>query len=140
MTFTAALILRAALGTFFLISGYHKLFNPTRRASLEATFRADGCYNPIMMWIIPLGEFFGGLGILVGALTPLAAAGLILICAGACVLDGAKRVRDWKPLDPADTLDDWLYLPETLYIVMLVALIAIGPGPLSIDALIAAVL
>lgn len=135
-----ALVLRAALGSFFLISGYHKLFSPARRASLAETFKADGCYNPAMMWVIPLGEFFGGAALLLGVLVPVASTGLIAICLGACVFDGVKRIKGWKPLDAADAMDDVLYLPEVLYIVMLMALIAVGSGPYSADALAVALL
>ena len=41
-----------------------------------------------------------------------------------------------KPIDEADRIDDWLYLPETLYAFMLIIIISAGPGPYSIDALI----
>ena len=32
--------------------------------------------------------------------------------------------------------DDWLYLPETLYAVMLIVVISAGAGPYSLDAVI----
>lgn len=127
---------RLALGTFFAISGYHKLFNATRRKSLAETFKADGCYSPFTMAAIPLGEALGGLALLAGFLTPLAACGLIAICGGACLLDGTKRIKAWAPLDAADEVDDFLYLPEVLYVVMLGFLILAGPGQWSIDALV----
>lgn len=129
--------LRASLGAFFAFSGYHKIFAPSRRATLAATFKADGVYNPAMMWAIPLGELFGGLALALGVLTPLACVGLIAICLGACALDGRKRVADWKPLDAADRVDDWLYLPEALYVLMLAALALLGAGSFSIDAIVA---
>lgn len=125
---------RWALGTFFTISGFHKLFNQTRRAALAETFKADGCYTPANMYAIPGGEFMGGLALLLGFLTPLAAAGLMIICAGACFFDGLKRIKTWAPLDRFDWVDDALYLPEALYLIMLFALILAGPGPWSVDA------
>lgn len=131
----AALADRLALGTFFAISGYHKLFNTTRRASLATTFKADGCYSPFTMFAVPLGELLGGVALVVGLLTPVAALGLILICSGACLLDGIKRVREWGPLDAADRVDDFLYLPELLYVIMLSFLVLAGPGKWSVDAL-----
>jgi uncharacterized membrane protein YphA (DoxX/SURF4 family) len=36
------LVIRASVGGFFVVSGSHKLFNPTRRQNLRATFAADG--------------------------------------------------------------------------------------------------
>lgn len=129
--------LRVALGGFFAISGFHKLFNKDRRAALKATFDADHVKGEAeMMFAIPMGEMFGGMALLSGFMMPVAAIGLIAICLGACALDGRKRVADWKPLDPADRLDDWLYLPELLYVVMLAVLVILGAGQLSIDAMI----
>jgi uncharacterized membrane protein YphA (DoxX/SURF4 family) len=133
----ASILIRSTVGPFFVFSGFHKLFNPTRRASLAETFKADGCYSPPLMWVIPLGELFGGLGVTLGAATLVAAAGLIALCLGACVLDGRKRVAAYQPLDLADRVDDYLYLPEVLYVVMLLALIAVGPGSFSLDAAVA---
>ena len=55
-----------------------------------------------------------------------------------CLLDGTKRVAAWKPVGPAEWLDDLLYLPEVPYCVALVVVTLAGPGPWSLDALIAA--
>lgn len=132
----ASIILRLALGVFFVISGSHKTFHPVRRAELAATFKAAGVYSPPMMYAVPLGELFGGLALLMGFLEPLALLGLILICTGACVLDGIKRISAWKPLDRADSVADVLYLPEVLYVIMMSALLCIGAGKYSIDHLI----
>ena len=42
----------------------------------------------------------------------------------------------YKPIDEADRIDDWLYLPEVLYAFMLIVVIAAGAGPYSFDALV----
>lgn len=132
---SALLAARAAVGGFFVVSGWHKAFHPQRRQTLKETFIADGCYHPALMVVIPAGELLGGLGVAFGALTVPAAFGLILICAGACFLDGFKRIPGFKPLDPADFAADVLYLPEVLYVALLGFLIAMGPGSYSLDAL-----
>lgn len=130
----ASLICRASVGTFFAVSGYHKLFNHQRRASLSATFDADHVQpKTFFMWAIPAGELAGGLGVLTGTLTWLATVGLIALCLGACALDGYKRVNADAPLDAADRIDDWLYLPEILYTVLLVTVLLMGPGIFSVD-------
>ena len=36
------LAMRVSVGGFFVVSGSHKLFNPTRRQGLRETFAADG--------------------------------------------------------------------------------------------------
>ena len=125
--------LRLAVGIFFAISGFHKSFNPIRRNSLKLTFVADGCYSPFMMVAVPAGELLGGIALIVGFLTPVTSLALISLCLGACAFDGFKRIPSWSPLDKADVLDDILYLPEVLYIIMLLAIFFIGPGYWSID-------
>lgn len=127
------LVDRVAVGSFFAVSGWHKAFHPARRESLRQTFIADGCYHPAMMVVIPTGELLGGLGVAFGVLTVPAAIGLVLICLGACFLDGFKRIPSFKPLDAADAYADALYLPEVLYIALLGLIIASGPGSLSLD-------
>jgi putative oxidoreductase len=138
----AALTLnRVALGVFFAISGYHKLFNASRHATLTATLQQDGVRDvPIMRWLLPSAEFSGGFALIMGFLSVLAAFGLFLVCAGAVSLDAVKRIRAWQPLDRADWLGDLLYTPEALYCIGLTVVMLSGPGPWSLDARISALL
>ena len=138
----AALTLnRVALGVFFAISGYHKLFNASRHATLTSTLRDDGVHGlPIMQWLIPSVEFSGGLALIVGLLSVLAAFGLFVVSAGALALDAFKRIRAWQPIDRADWLGDLLYVPEALYCIGLTVVMLGGPGPWSLDARIAGLL
>lgn len=133
----ALTINRVALGAFFAISGYHKLFNAERHAAIAATMAADRVpFVRFNCWFVPTVEFLGGLGLIVGLLAPLAALGLFCICCVATLADGFKRISAWKPLDKADYLDDVLYLPEVLYAVMLVTVMIAGGGPYSVDAVV----
>jgi len=138
----AALTLnRVALGVFFAISGYHKLFNASRHATLTRTLQDDGVHGvPIMRWLLPGGEFVGGSALIIGVLSVLAAFGLFVISAGAVALDAVKRIRAWQPLDRADWLGDLLYSPEALYCIGLTVVMLAGPGPWSLDAIIAGLL
>ena len=138
----AALTLnRVALGAFFAISGYHKLFNASRHAALRSTLQDDGVRAvPIMQWLVPSVEFGGGLALIVGLLSVLSAFGLFVICAGALTLDAVKRIRAWRPIDRADWIGDLLYVPEALYCIGLTVVMLGGPGPWSLDAKIAALL
>jgi putative oxidoreductase len=138
----AALTLnRVVLGIFFAISGYHKLFDPSRHATLTQTLQDDGVRAvPIMQWLVPGIEFSGGWALIIGLLSALAAFGLFLICVGAVVLDATKRVGAWQPIDRADWLGDLLYLPEALYCIGLAVVMLGGPGPWSIDAKISTLL
>jgi putative oxidoreductase len=130
------LAIRASVGGFFVVSGTHKLFRPARRQSLRETFAADGVTFVPMMYIVPLSELLGGLGVAFGALTILAAAGLAALSIGAFALDGLKRIPAMHPLDPADRAGDVLYLPEVLYVVCLLTVLSFGPGAYSLDALV----
>ena len=140
-TNAALTINRVALGVFFAISGYHKLFNASRHATLTRTLQDDGVHAvQIMRWLLPSAEFSGGWALIVGLLSVLAAFGLFVICAGALALDALKRIRAWQPLDRADWLGDLLYVPESLYCIGLSVVMLGGPGPWSLDETIAALL
>src|SRR5579863_3279368 len=96
---------RVALGTFFAIGGYHKLFNASRHATLTRTLQDDGVHVvPVMQWLLPSIEFGGGFALIIGLLSVLAAFGLFVVCAGAIGLDAIKRIGAWQPVDRADWL------------------------------------
>jgi uncharacterized membrane protein YphA (DoxX/SURF4 family) len=128
---------RIAVGAFFMHSGYHKLFNAERHRTFVAELKSLGVpavgFN---QWWVPLVEFTAGGGVLIGLLAPLAALGLLVIIIVANATSGRQRVNLYKPIDRGDRIDDWLYLPETLYAVMLIMVISAGAGPYSLDALI----
>jgi uncharacterized membrane protein YphA (DoxX/SURF4 family) len=132
---------RIAVGAFFMLSGYHKLFNAERHRTIVDELKALGVpavgFN---QWWVPLVEFSGGAAVLIGLFTPLAAMGLLVIILVAIATSGRQRIRLNKPIDESDRIDDWLYLPETLYAFMLILVIAAGAGPYSLDALILAVM
>lgn len=117
---------QVATGLFFAISGYHKLANKDRHAALVSTLKEDRVpFLKFNEWWVPGNELVWGAALAVGA-GRLAAGVLTIICLVACAVDAPARVRAYKPLDKADTLDDWLYLPEVLYAVMLVTAIFYG--------------
>ena len=107
---------RIAVGAFFMLSGYHKLFNAERRRTFIDELKGLGVpalgFN---QWWVPLVEFSAGGGVLIGLLAPLAALGLLVIILIAIATSGRQRIELYKPIDEADRIDDWLYLPETLY-------------------------
>jgi uncharacterized membrane protein YphA (DoxX/SURF4 family) len=135
------LVARVATGLFFVFSGYHKLTNAKRRSILVATLEACNIpFIPVMQWFVPGVEFLGGLGVAFGFLTPLAALGLATICLIAAYADGMRRVKAWGAIDKADVIDNVLYLPEVLYIVLLAFFVANGAGPFSLDAILSRLL
>lgn len=127
---------RVVVGLFFAFSGYHKLFVTERRKQLVKTLEACGIpFVGFCQWLVPLVEFFGGLAVLVGFIAPLAALGLLAILVVALVTDGPRRVKKFRPIDMADTIDDWLYLSETTYVVMVLLIVFAGPGAWSVHNL-----
>jgi uncharacterized membrane protein YphA (DoxX/SURF4 family) len=120
---------RLALGAFFTISGYHKLFNAERHATVRKTLEACGVpFVGFNCWFVPTIEFLGGLALISGIAAPLAAVGLFIICLVATLTDGLGRIPSYHPIDKADWLDDFLYLPEVLYLLGLLIIITAGPG------------
>jgi uncharacterized membrane protein YphA (DoxX/SURF4 family) len=130
------LVNRIFLGLFFSIGGFHKLFNRRRHAELVSTLRSARI--PLVglnQWWVPGIEFLGGLGLLAGVLAPLAALALAFELLIAVWTDGPRRIQSYGPIDRADWLDDLLYLPEMVGIVTLLVVVALGPGPFTLPAL-----
>ncbi len=126
---------RVAVGMFFLFSGYHKLFNAQRHGVLLNELEA--LHIPavrVNQWWVPTVECSAGGAVVIGLFAPLAAFGLLIIILVANMTSGRQRIRAYKPIDRADRIDNWLYLPETLYAFMLIVIISAGAGPYSVDA------
>ena len=128
---------RIAVGMFFMLSGYHKLFNPQRHGAFVDELKGLGVHAVgFNQWWVPLVEFTSGGAVLLGFVAPLAALGLLFLILVAIATSGRQRIKLYKPIDEADRIDDWLYLPETLYAFMLIIIVSAGAGPYSLDALI----
>jgi uncharacterized membrane protein YphA (DoxX/SURF4 family) len=128
---------RIAVGMFFLFSGYHKLFNAERHRVFADELRSLHVHAVgINQWWVPLVEFSAGGAVVIGLFAPLAALGLLVIILVASATTGRGRIKAFMPIDRADRIDDWLYLPETLYAFMLLLVVSAGAGPYSLDAVI----
>ena len=128
---------RIAVGAFFMLSGYHKLFNAERHRLFADELKALGVHAVgFNQWWVPLVEFSAGGAVLIGLLAPLAALGLLVITIVAISTSGRQRIKLYKTIDEADRIADWLYLPETLYAFMLIMIVSAGAGPYSLDAVI----
>ncbi len=128
---------RIAVGLFFMISGYHKLFNAQRHRILADELKGLGIHAVgFNQWWVPSVEFAAGAAVAIGLLAPLAALGLLFISLVAIVTSGPQRIKVMHPIDKADRIDNWLYLPELLYVFMLILVISAGAGPYSLDALV----
>lgn len=132
MAVTAA---RVLIGIFFCISGGTKLFVKAQFAVLAQTMVQIHIPFPhATALFVAMVEFACGAGLALGLLTPVCAAMLMvdmIVAIATTSIHGiqAKRFLAW--------LDDFLYLPEVLYTLILVWLIFSGPGRYSVDGLIA---
>jgi putative oxidoreductase len=127
------LVARVAVGLLFFLSGRAKLFVSERREQMrQALIEAHVPFPDINAVFVPSVEFVCGLLLVFGAVTPLASAllGGVMIVAIA-----TTAIRNVKATSPAEWLAAFLYLPEVLYLVILIWLFFSEPGWLSIDHL-----
>jgi putative oxidoreductase len=127
-------IIRIATGVFFTISGFNKLFVASRHESLKNNLEHNGI--PVvgfMQWWVPGWEFVAGMMLTIGLLTPVAAFVLTTICIVACCCESRGKVEAYHPINGGDTLADYLYLPEVLYICLLSVSLFSGGGVYSVD-------
>lgn len=127
--------LRVGLGAFFACTGANKLWCAPIRENVQGLFAKLGVPRPLAR-AIPAGEFLGGLGLLAGAATPLACAGLVAILGGAIALDTWRAdVAGKHPRNCLDWVAKALCEPEAQMILSLAVLAVLGAGRFSLDAL-----
>lgn len=122
-------VLQSSLGTFFVCSGAHKLFNKQRHETLVRTLtELNVPFIKFNQWWVPGWEFVGGAMLAIGLLPVFAASVLAILILVAVITDCPQRVASFKPIDFADTVDDWLYMPEVLYFIGFFTLVVSGAG------------
>src|SRR5262245_16945257 len=132
----AILLARISLGVFFAISGGNKLFVPSRTLKMYETLAGAGIPFPhFMTYFVSSVEFIGGCLLVIGLLTSLCCAALIVQMIVAIATVQIATIP--KGLSFLNWLDDFLYLPEAMYIVVLIWLVCSGPGGMSVDGRIA---
>jgi putative oxidoreductase len=128
---TAARIL---IGLFFWISGATKLFVPAQLKVMEQTLAQSHIPFPhANALLVSTVEFVCGARLAIGLLTPLCA--IIFVC-DMIVAIATNRIQTIQASGILGWLDDFLYLPEVLYVITLVWLIFSGPGRYSVDGVI----
>ncbi len=128
----ALLLVRVSLGLFFLISGANKLFVAGRRQTMyETLVEAKVPFPRLMTYFVSGVEFVGGSLLALGFLSSLACVSLLVDMLVAILTTKLSAMR--KGLSPLNWLDDFLYLPEVLYVLFFIWLICSGPGKFSVD-------
>lgn len=129
---TAARIL---IGIFFCISGGTKLFVRAQFGVLEKTMvQIHVPFPHATALFVASVEFVCGAGLGLGLLTPLCAA---MLLGDMVVAIATTSVHGIQANGFLAWLDDFLYLPEVLYVLILAWLIFSRPGRYSVDGVIA---
>ena len=115
------LVLRVIVGVIFAAHGAQKLFGAFEGPGLAKTVETMG--GGLLPYLVTVGEFFGGLGLIFGFLTRFSAASLIVIMIGAIAMVHGKNGL----FQSAGGFEYNLAL-----IGLLVPLFLCGPGRLSI--------
>ena len=125
------LLARISVGLLFFLSGRGKLFVEARRESMRNTMRQAGVPFPeLTAAVTSVVEFVFGAMLVVGLFTPVSCLLLIGVMVGALA---TTLIPALKAGSVIDWLAEFLYLPEVLYVVILVWLLLAGPGWLSVD-------
>jgi len=128
----AILLVRVSIGLFFAISGVRKLFVPSSRQTMYETLaRAKVPFPNLMTYFVPSVEFVGGCLVATGLLSSPASLALSVDMAVA-ILTTKLSVMP-KGLSPLEWVDNLLYLPEVLYVLIFFWVVCSGPGKFSVD-------
>jgi putative oxidoreductase len=97
----------------------------------ETLLEAKVPFPRLMTHFVSGVEFVGGSLLTVGLLLSLACVALLVDMLVAIL--STKLSSMPKGLSPLNWLDDFLYLPEVLYVLFFIWLICSGPGKFSVD-------
>ncbi len=128
----AILLVRVSIGLFFAISGANKLFvGGGTKPVYETLVKAKVPFPHQMAYFVSAVEFVGGTLVAVGFLSSLACVALLVDMIVATLTAAVSTLP--KGLSPLNWLDDFLYLPEVLYVLFFLWLLCSGPGKFSVD-------
>jgi putative oxidoreductase len=128
----AILLVRVSLGLFFAISGANKLFLAAgTKPVYETLVKAKVPFPQQTAYFVASVEFVCGSLLAVGFLSSLACVALLIDMTVATLTNAISTMP--KGLSPLNWLDDFLYLPEVLYVIFFIWLICSGPGKFSVD-------
>ena len=128
----AILLIRVSIGLFFAISGANKLFVAGgTKLVYDTLVKAKVPFPRQTAYFVPAVEFVGGSLITLGFLSSVAGVALLIDMTVATLTSAVETLP--KGLSPLSWLDDFLYLPEVLYVLFFIWLICSGPGKFSVD-------
>jgi putative oxidoreductase len=128
----AILVVRVSLGLFFAISGANKLFVAGGTQTIyETLVEAKIPFPHLMTYVVSGVEFVGGCLVAAGFLSNLACVALLVNMVVAILTSKLSAMP--QGLSPLKWFDDFLYVPEVLYVLFFLWLICSGPGRFSVD-------
>jgi putative oxidoreductase len=128
----AILLVRVSIGLFFAISGANKLFVAGgTKPVYETLIQAKVPFPGLMAYFVAGVEFVCGSLVTLGFLSSSACVVLLIDMIVATMTSAVSTLP--KGLSPLSWLDDFLYLPEVLYVLFFIWLICSGPGKFSVD-------
>jgi putative oxidoreductase len=128
----AILLVRLSIGLFFAISGANKLFVAGgTKPVYETLVKAKVPFPQQTAYFVSGVEFVCGSLVTVGFLSSPASLVLLIDMIVAILTEALSTLP--KNLSPLSWLDDFLYLPEVLYVLFFIWLICSGPGKFSVD-------
>lgn len=121
----ALLIARIIVGVVFMAHGAQKLFGAFGGPGLSAVVQMMGPLG----YLVTIGEFFGGLGLIVGFLSRFSALSIIVIMLGAIGMVHAKIgfFMNWAGTQAGEGFEYHL-----LAIAILITIVIAGPGRFAI--------
>jgi putative oxidoreductase len=128
----AILLVRVSLGLFFAISGGNKLFVAGgTKPVYETLVKAKVPFPRQTAYFVSGVEFVCGSLLTAGFLSSLACVALMIDMIVGTLTEALSTLP--KGLSPLNWLDDFLYLPEVLYVLFFIWLLCSGPGKFSAD-------
>ena len=129
----AILLVRVSIGLFFAISGANKLFVAGGTKPVYDTLvKAKVPFPRQTAYFVAGVEFVAGSLLTVGFLSTPATVALLVDMTVAVLTEAISTLP--KGLSSLSWLDDFLYLPEVLYVLFFIWLICSGPGRFSVDS------
>jgi putative oxidoreductase len=128
----AILLVRVSIGLFFAISGANKLFVAGGTKPVYDTLvQAKVPFPQLTAYFVSGVEFVCGSLLTLGFLSTPSCLALLIDMIVAILTTSISTLP--KGLSPLSWLDDFLYLPEVLYVLFFIWLLCSGPGKFSVD-------
>ena len=128
----AILLIRVSIGLFFAVSGANKLFVAgCTKPVYDTLVKAKVPFPRQTAYFVAGVEFVCGSLLALGFLSSPASVALLIDMTVATLTSSLSTLP--KGLSPLNWLDDFLYLPEVLYVLFFVWFICSGPGRFSVD-------